>query len=125
MKVDDIKRRLENCASLERHGLTMVYWPKVGELGVNDLVVFGAEQSSKDSRPRLIYGTGVLSDDPGALEGNTPIAIVNEYMANFLLALAEAGLAEESIHSSYYKTGRGKIWPTFWARLLQAEFARL
>jgi hypothetical protein len=108
---------------LERRGLTLVWTPKPDRLSRGDLVVFGAEQSTGGRKKPLIAGFG-----PGKFDearGNSPATSIQDYQNRFLEALEAAGIPKNSLHSTYPHVGRGKIWPTFVARLTQQKFRKL
>ncbi|MEK7504895.1 MAG: hypothetical protein AAB589_01245 [Patescibacteria group bacterium] len=82
--------------------------PKPRELRRDELVVFGAEQKVRGNKEPLVVGsTGSL---------------VDKYHEAFLRSLELAGIPRKTLHSQYVHVGRGKIWPTFVARITQENF---
>ena len=121
MKVQELKKKLEQ--ELTKRGLILVWSPEPNRLRPDDLVVFGAEQSTKGDGKTLIAGFG-----PGGFSesyGNSPISVIGDYHNKFLEALEAANIPRSSLHSNYPHVGRGKIWPTFVARLTQETFREL
>jgi len=121
MKVQEIKKNLE--LKLTERGLNLVWSPEPNRLGPGDLVVFGAEQSTNGKDKPLIagFGLGGFSET----YGNSPASVLMDYQDRFLEALEAVGIPRSSLHSTYPHVGRGKIWPTFVARLTQETFREL
>ncbi|MEK7604114.1 MAG: hypothetical protein AAB461_03305 [Patescibacteria group bacterium] len=121
MKVQELKKKLEQ--ELTKRGLTLMWSPELNQLRLDNLVVFGAEQSTKSEDKPLIAGFG-----PGGFSeshGNSPISVIADYHNKFLEALEAVNIPRSSLHSNYPHVGRGKIWPTFVARLTQETFREL
>lgn len=121
MKVQEIKKKLEQ--ELTKHGLTLVWSPDSNWLRPDDLVVFGAEQSTNRKDKPLIAGVG-----PGGFSetyGNSLAFAAGNYHNKFLETLEAVGIPRSSLHSNYLHVGRGKIWPTFVVRLTQDTFLGL
>ncbi len=121
MKAQKIEKKLKK--ELTKRGLTLVWSPELNRLGQDDLVVFGAEQSTKEGEKPLMAGFG-----PGGFSeiwGNSPGSALKDYNNRFLEALEVVGIPRGSLHSNYPHVGRGKIWPTFVASLTQEAFGGL
>lgn len=121
MKVQEIKKNLER--ELTKRGLSLVWSPEPNRLGPDDLVVFGAEQSTNRKDKPLIAGFG-----PGGFNetyGNSPASVLGDYHNRFLEALEVVGIPRSSLRANYQHVGRGKIWPTFVADLTQETFRGL
>jgi len=123
MTREDVESRLRE--ELASRGLDLLWVSDLNRLGPRDLVVFGAEQASAsgDSEGRLVAGFG-----PGGFGesfGNSPIPVLQSYHDRFLKALEIVGIPRASLHSNFFEVGRGKIWPTFVARLTQKAFREL
>ena len=121
MKIQEFKKKLER--ELIKRGLTLVWGPEPERLRPDDLVVFGAEQSTKSKDEPLIAGFGPGGFGEGY--GNSPVTVIGDYHNKFLEALEAVGIPRNSLHSNYSHVGRGKIWPTFVARLTQETFREL
>ena len=123
MRIEELKKKLER--ELKKRGLTLIWSPEPDRLRPDDLVVFGAEQSTnnKDKDKPLIAGFS-----PGGFSesyGNSPTSVIGDYHSKFIEALEVVGIPRNSLHSNYPYVGRGKIWPTFLARLTQETFREL
>ncbi len=122
MEAEEINPRLIN--ELEKRGLRLVWSPKkTDRLSPEHLRVFGAEQSLESTEERLSTGFG--RSGHGEVFGNSPDHLIEEHHERFLAALEEVGIPRQSLHSHFIRTCRGKIWPTFIARLTQPEFKGL
>jgi len=114
MKIEELNRRnLE--VELAKQGLKLVWFPEQHRLKENDLVVFGAEQYSNEDEPLIA----------GFRSGNSPQKLVDKYHEHFLKALEAIGIPRESLHSNFIRVCRGKIWPTFVARLEQKAYEEI
>ena len=121
MNAQKMKKRPEQ--ELIKRGLCLIWSPEPNRLDPDDLVVFGAEQSTNSEDKPLIAGFG-----PGGFSetyGNSPAPVLGDYHDKFLEALEAVGIPRSSLHSTYPHVGRGKIWPTFVARLTQEAFREL
>ncbi len=94
---------------LRNRDLRLVWSPKPGHMKRDELVVFGAEQK-------------VGCKAKKQLSMASPMPVVNEYHEAFLRSLELAGVPRNCLHSTYVHVGRGKIWPTFIARITQESF---
>jgi hypothetical protein len=121
MNIERIRSKLEK--ELAKRNLRLVWDPEPAKLGPNELVVFGAEDVVREGEKPLTTGIGPIGS--GEQFGNSPEPVVEEHLKKFLEALAAAGIPQTSLHSSYSHTGRGKIWPTFVARLTLETFNAL
>lgn len=121
MRIEEIECKLKQ--ELVKRGLILVWGPELNRLGSDALIVFGAEQLHKDNGKPLIAGFG-----PGGFSetyGNSHASVLQDYHNRFLEALEAVGIPRSSLHSNYPHAGRGKIWPTFVARLTQKTFKEL
>ena len=121
MRIKELEKRLKR--ELKKQGLTLIWSPEPERLRSGDLVVFGAEQSTNGKNRPLIAGFG-----PGGFSesyGNSPPSTIKDYHDKFLDALEVIGIPRSSLHSNYSYAGRGKIWPTFVARITQETFRKL
>lgn len=115
MKFAEIQRKLEK--ELSSRGLKLVWRPGSSKLGKDDLVVFGANQKTRQHEPLIdgFAGPASFSDPPS----------IQEYQESFLNSLEAVGIPRSSLESQYPIVGRGRISPTFVARLKQKNFRKL
>lgn len=121
MKIQELKKKLER--ELKKRGLTLVWSPEQNRIRPDDLIVFGAEQSTNGKDKPLIAGFGPIGFSE--TYGNSPAPIIGDYHNKFLEALEVVGIPRSSLHSNATHVGRGKIWPTFVARFTQETFREL
>ena len=114
MVLAEIQEKLEK--ELSQRGLKLIWKPDLSKLDRGDLVVFGAEQALNHG-----FGPGEFSES----HGNSPQQSVEGYRKSFLDSLEAVGIPRSSLESEYPHVGRGKIWPTFVARLTQEQFRNL
>lgn len=104
---------------LAKRGLTLMCSPeKNSRLSSGQLVVFSAEQSKEDEDKKKPLIAGFR-------RGNSPDSIIGDYHNKFLEALEAVGIPRSSLYSTYPRVARGKIWPTFEARLTLDAFREL
>jgi hypothetical protein len=116
MDMQILKEKLTS--ELAARGLHLVWFPDPGRFtSADQLVVFGAEQAVDSGEEPLTAGFG-----PGGYSeayGNSPISTIQDFHIRFLAALEAAGIPRTALHSDFTRVCRGKIWPTFVARVTQ------
>lgn len=115
----EIQEKLKK--ELSSRGLRLVWNPDSRRLDRDDLVVFGAE-AVNHGKP-LVAGFGPRGFSERY--GNSPHQAIEDCRKSFLDSLEAVGIQRSSLESEYPHVGRGKIWPTFVARLTQEEFRKL
>lgn len=107
MAFEEINAKLN--LELKNRGLYLVWKPDQSKIEKPDnLIVFGAEQSP-DTKEASI------STDAQALD----------HQNRLLDALEAIGIPRGSLHSNFPRICRGKMWPTFIARITQESFREL